>query len=175
MITLTQTSSLTIFTPEIKKHPTLPFFLREDGALLNAYVNHWVFGVPIKSGYLRYKQYNMHRLVCETFHENTENKYSVDHINRIRNDNRACNLRWATAKEQYINSATYDKRLKGNHIRPRFVSEDERRAYSKDQARLRRQKGLLKMKECYAQNCDKMQEKERKYFEKNLRKAGLLP
>ncbi len=45
----------------------------------------------------------IHRLLAEHFIPNPENKPTVDHINRIRGDNRLCNLRWATSKEQREN------------------------------------------------------------------------
>ena len=45
----------------------------------------------------------VHRLVAETFIPNPDNKPTIDHINRNRNDNRVENLRWATRYEQSIN------------------------------------------------------------------------
>lgn len=47
--------------------------------------------------------YVVSRLICETFLDNPENKPTVDHINRVRDDNRLENLRWATYVEQNNN------------------------------------------------------------------------
>lgn len=45
----------------------------------------------------------IHRLVAEAFIPNPENKATVDHINRIRDDNRLQNLRWASISENSKN------------------------------------------------------------------------
>ena len=50
-----------------------------------------------KDGVVR--KYKVHRLVAETFIQNPDNKPTVNHINEIRNDNRVCNLEWATYQE----------------------------------------------------------------------------
>lgn len=50
-----------------------------------------------------YKSFSVHRLVALTYIPNPENKPTVDHINRNTQDNRVCNLRWATYKEQTEN------------------------------------------------------------------------
>lgn len=51
----------------------------------------------------RKKKIRVHRIVAETFIPNPENKSEVDHINRIRNDNRVENLRWVTRLENAQN------------------------------------------------------------------------
>lgn len=52
------------------------------------------------------KHFQVHRLVATTFIPNNDSKPQVDHINRIRNDNRVLNLRWVTNKENSRNSST---------------------------------------------------------------------
>ena len=59
------------------------------------------------NGYLRVglhvdgkrKMLRVHRLVCEAFHENPDNKSEVNHVNENKTDNRACNLEWSTRTE----------------------------------------------------------------------------
>ena len=49
------------------------------------------------------KRFKIHRLVAIHYIDNPDNKPFVDHINRIRDDNRVENLRWATKSENERN------------------------------------------------------------------------
>ena len=49
------------------------------------------------------KRFYIHRLLGIHFIPNPDNKPTIDHINRIRDDNRLENLRWATRSEQNEN------------------------------------------------------------------------
>lgn len=46
----------------------------------------------------------LHRLIAETFIPNPDNLPCIDHINRIRTDNRIENLKWCTKEENNRNT-----------------------------------------------------------------------
>ena len=45
------------------------------------------------------KMLKVHRLVCQAFHDNPDNKPEVNHVNEDKTDNRACTLEWSTRRE----------------------------------------------------------------------------
>lgn len=61
---------------------------------------------PISGGYYVIGSIKIHRVVAELFVPNPENKQFIDHINTVKTDNRAENLRWVTAKENSNNPLT---------------------------------------------------------------------
>src|SRR6476620_8729196 len=61
------------------------------------------------------KYYRLHRLLSITFIPNPNNFSTVDHINKIRNDNRLENLRWASPEMQ-SNNQNRQKNINGIKI-----------------------------------------------------------
>ena len=55
-------------------------------------------------------QRRVHRLVAQAFIPNPENKQTVNHLNEDKQDNRACNLEWATIQENTVYGSCIEKR-----------------------------------------------------------------
>lgn len=59
----------------------------------------------------------VHRIIWETFNSEIPDGYEIDHINTIKTDNRLCNLRLVTSKENKNNPLTLihlSKAMKGH-------------------------------------------------------------
>jgi hypothetical protein len=61
-----------------------------------------------------HKSKKIHRLVAENLIPNPDNKPQVDHINRIRDDNRVENLRWVSTKKQNENKKLFANNKTGH-------------------------------------------------------------
>ena len=99
-----------------KKHPTLEIECSDKGRIKKKRKNQSydiTYGSKTIDGYLRIqinnKSYAVHRLICETFIENPNNKLFVNHIDANPSNNKIENLEWCTAKENCMSEITYKK------------------------------------------------------------------
>ena len=65
----------------------------------------------------KYKRKAIHRLVALAFIPNPSNKPDIDHINAIKNDNRAVNLHWVTKTGNMNNPLTRKKISESKKVR----------------------------------------------------------
>ena len=96
--------------------------------------------------YMHVGTFNLHRAVAELFVPNPENKPCVDHINTDRSDNRACNLRWVTYKENSNNPLT--KKHQSDSLKVVMNKEDvKNRISSGNKGKLRSEETRKRMSE----------------------------
>ena len=93
---------------EINDYPN--YLIYEDGRVWSKKTTSYL--IPsISQGYYRLglyknnkkKHFLIHRLIALHYIPNPNNYLEIDHINRIRTDNRIENLRWVTKQEQNAN------------------------------------------------------------------------
>ena len=83
------------------------YYITENGEVFSNKSNKWLSPIYDTDGYRQLslckngKVYTkrMHRMVCETFIPNIENKKCINHINGIKTDNMVENLEWCTHSE----------------------------------------------------------------------------
>jgi len=93
---------------EIQDFPN--YLIYDDGRVFSKKINKFMKhslnsdGYKYVALYPHRKNFTIHRLIAKHFIPNPDNKPCVDHINRIRDDNRIENLRWATYSENNKNA-----------------------------------------------------------------------
>ncbi len=100
------------------------FYITDKGDIYNSCRKYK--GGKTKNGYilvqLNHEQKYAHRLVWEAFNGKIPEGMEIDHINTIRDDNRLCNLRLVTPKENKKNPITLERYKESNKgkISPEF-------------------------------------------------------
>ncbi len=88
------------------------YMVSNKGRVKNKIMNSLMGQSKNGDGYMRIildsKQYYVHVLVAKAFIANPENKLSIDHIDKIRDNNVVKNLRWSTSSEQKKNQKKRD-------------------------------------------------------------------
>lgn len=115
---------------QIKQDPVTCLWVRQDGAILmpptSKYSNfkkfRGTFGCRHRDGYCsivyKGKHYLVHPIICRAFHGPApEGKPETDHINRIRDDNRSCNLRYADRSLNNTNRGCVDRSIEKYGVR----------------------------------------------------------
>ena len=113
---------------QIKQDPVSKLWCRGDGAILMPPTSikfktfRWTFGTSDRYGYcvvkFHGKFYKVHQMVCRAFHGLAPaDKPFVDHINRIRSDNRNSNLHWVSRKENNDNTGRVDESVEKYGVR----------------------------------------------------------
>lgn len=121
------------------------YMVSDNGDVFSKRANKVLKPATDKYGYLYYvlcvegnrKTVKAHRLVAMSFVPNTENKPAIDHINGIKTDNRACNLRWVTNRENTNNPATKPNLISSSKGRiPAMYEASKRRNFGRKRVRI---------------------------------------
>jgi hypothetical protein len=111
----------------VEYNPNTGVFIRKD-------LNNRIIGTPDKDGYLKsrikFQDFRLHRLAWFLTYDKWP-KNQIDHINRIKNDNRLCNLREAKPHENLANRILNNNKF--NYI---GVNYDKRKTHKNYMARI---------------------------------------
>jgi hypothetical protein len=118
------------------------YSVNEDGQVRNDKTNRILKPFRSGEGYLAVNlgagnRYYIHHLVANLFCEKSDPTLIIDHINRNKQDNRSCNLRWVTYKENSKNLSNETKPRKNNKLGELYISKcNDRDLYTVCIARL---------------------------------------
>ena len=124
-------------TTRLKAHPILGCLICSDGHVMlpptQRSESRYTLGWLGQNGYyyvqIGKKKYYVHRLIIETFIGHIPTGMVIDHINRIKTDNRLENLRVVSYRENNINSVRHDK----SEAKYGITSITDKREYSRRQ------------------------------------------
>lgn len=98
-------------------------YLRKDG-YMNVFISNTT-GV--------FKTYTVHKLVAEAFHGPRPRGMEVNHINGIKDDNRACNLEWVTPTGNQLHCSRVLMRRQGLKPTPQFGEDHHHSRFTSEQ------------------------------------------
>lgn len=88
----------------VKSLPKVRGYVKSKEKIIRPFKNNGGYLIVTLSKNNISRHFQVHRLVALAFFPNVDNKLQVDHINRIRDDNRVENLRWVSASENGNNT-----------------------------------------------------------------------
>jgi hypothetical protein len=111
----------------IKWNEEYKVYVSDDGKLFNKDMREYKLNL-LHNGYLRWqpKRNNrqisilVHRIIWETFNNKIPNSLEIDHINRIKTDNRLINLRLVTRSDNLYNREVHFKSIFGKKYLDHF-------------------------------------------------------
>ena len=131
------------------------YLIYEDGRVYNQKYNRFLKQANNGRGYKQVVLHKEGKAICHTIHRllalhyipNPQNKPCVDHINRIRDDNRLENLRWATHSENNQNKSL-NKHNTSGHKNIYYIKYTDRWKFEKRINKKRTQRGFKSKIDC---------------------------